>query len=668
MKDQELQPKALVHHNEWGVGQVVTLQDDGQWVVISFPSKPDHRMSRELALRSLTSLPYDGLEAALRRDIDAVRSWVREAPLRLVAAILVDDGGSGKASTIRGRLEGRVLRDIKWATWWKRVQPAIKESSCFRLRTDGSIVLRVDPSQVPQAPLPNPPKTKRKEETEPASVLATKLVNGELRLHEIPTVEQQRRVFKTLIRNDQLEWLTGRTATETLMHSVATARMVLNELVVSTRIDLWVDQVSLLNQALAELLRLSADETTKQLDGEWITARTRLIESSLADALGNLKSLGEHRIHGGLIGSFVDLWLALAGRDTSQWSSESKGHIEGALANLVAADHSLMQFLAVSFSKTAAPQNIKSAALEALVGRLDPELWLPVLREMWRVGPNLVRETGWRILTRTVPRGRQLDTISNEVLTALDIKDTQLLQVLADYTNRLTRDLDSGDLRQLTSLQLKLAAQDGELARQLEPTLVPNLESFLESMLGLTPDNADSAADDVVTLILTAVHRIRAKEQAGFQMSVSELVSRITELEKALQQTEQRRDRAESTTDQLRRSFRLPERWAEFQGQKVVLEGVAQYYQELKRAGAIGSLNQHTIDLALRRLDSTLAQFRVIKIGTPGEREVFNSGRHQYIPGEEGPGDSVVVDCPGFIWQDPSGNEVILVKAQVKAQ
>ena len=127
-------------------------------------------------------------------------------------------------------------------------------------------------------------------------------------------------------------------------------------------------------------------------------------------------------------------------------------------------------------------------------------------------------------------------------------------------------------------------------------------------------------------------------------------------------------DRAEAVSDQLRRDFRLPERWAEFQGQKMVLEEIARYHQELVRAGSTGSLDQQAIDWVLRRLESTLAQFRVTKVGTPGGHDTFNPRQHQFIPGKEGTDEQVVVESPGFIWLDPAGNEVILAKAQVRAQ
>jgi molecular chaperone GrpE (heat shock protein) len=120
--------------------------------------------------------------------------------------------------------------------------------------------------------------------------------------------------------------------------------------------------------------------------------------------------------------------------------------------------------------------------------------------------------------------------------------------------------------------------------------------------------------------------------------------------------------------DQLRRGFKLPEKWAEFQGQKMVLEEITKYYQELERAGTTGSLDRQSIDWITRRLDTALSQFRVTKIGTFGSHHDFDVSRHQLIPGEGDPGGGVIVESPGFVWVDPEGNEVVLVKSQVRSQ
>ena len=81
-----------------------------------------------------TSDPDDGLQAMLRTRPEEVISWVENAPLRLIGAALADMQGAGKAGDLQHRLERPVLErtDVRWQTWWKKVQPTLKESRFFR--------------------------------------------------------------------------------------------------------------------------------------------------------------------------------------------------------------------------------------------------------------------------------------------------------------------------------------------------------------------------------------------------------------------------------------------------------------------------------------------------------------------------------------------------------
>lgn len=665
MKDQELQTGVLVRHRQWGVGQLVAIEDAGRQIVVDFRGKPQHSMAREMALRSLTTIPAAGLDAMLWDDPNALLSWTNEAPLKLIAAALTDMGGSGKSREIREKLEGRVLRDIKWVTWWKRVQPAVKESPNFMVNKDGSTTLRGEPNQIPYAPLPSAPKTVRKKDVESTSSLALKIVGGDIKLQDIPTLDQQRRVFRAVAKKNLWEWLEEEGFTEELLSSIPTARMVFDELARSGQFDRWADKASRYYQAITEGLNLSAGPVDKRLDGKWITGRTGMIETICATAIG---TPGFQGIDGGLIESLVDLWLVVADRNTSDWSTEAQGHIEVSLAFFLTENPVLSGSLAAGFSRSQTPSTVKIKAFESFIHRFDSEQRLPVLREMWRLGLDPAREIGWRILTRTIPPDGLSQALVQEIDHIIDGGDNLLLQVLADYSKRVSPESTDNDLRIITLTQLKLAALSEEASKLLKDHLIRNLESVLASISGVIPENDEPVTQDLIGLILSSANRVLVTEKAQLQKTMSELQSRIEELENSLQHTQQRNVRVEAMGDQLRRGFKLPEQWAEFQGQKTVLEEVAKYYQELERAGTTGSLDQQAIDWVTRRLDITLSQFRVTRIGTPGSQDNFDASKHQLIPGESGTGDGVIVESPGFVWVDPEGNEVILAKSQVRAR
>ncbi len=74
-----------------------------------------------------------GLEELRLDRPDEVRSWVNEAPLKLVAAALTDIRGMAKVGAIKERLEGLVLdAGEKWRPWWDQVRPAVGDSKYFR--------------------------------------------------------------------------------------------------------------------------------------------------------------------------------------------------------------------------------------------------------------------------------------------------------------------------------------------------------------------------------------------------------------------------------------------------------------------------------------------------------------------------------------------------------
>jgi len=155
MKENEVEANVFVYHREWGVGRIIAIQADGQSVLVQFRNRPEHRMSREIALRSLDKLPNDGLEATLWNNPETAYMWVRNGPLRLVAATLADAGGAGKPKDLQTRLQQRVLRDVNWNTWWKRIQPLVKQSPYFQVK-NGSYILVGNASDVPEEMPPTP--------------------------------------------------------------------------------------------------------------------------------------------------------------------------------------------------------------------------------------------------------------------------------------------------------------------------------------------------------------------------------------------------------------------------------------------------------------------------------------------------------------------------------
>ena len=116
-----------------------------------------------------------GLEELRRDHPDEVRSWVNEAPLKLVAAALTDIRGMAKAGLIKEEIQDLLLdADEKWQPWWDRVRPAVGDSDFFRTETNAkkaitAIGLRPGyyADDVPTEPLPPKPAKAPKKKADP---------------------------------------------------------------------------------------------------------------------------------------------------------------------------------------------------------------------------------------------------------------------------------------------------------------------------------------------------------------------------------------------------------------------------------------------------------------------------------------------------------------------
>ena len=165
MEPRELRQETLVEHPELGVGKITRVEREQHRAVVNFRSEPEYRMTVKDALASLEARPAGGLSAHLYESPDDVLSWVADGQLRLVGATLLDLGGAGKTKDLQSRLEKPVLSLVgaKWATWWNKVQPSLKESEYFEFQKPYTYRLQdgVYVEQIPVEPLTATAKVKK---------------------------------------------------------------------------------------------------------------------------------------------------------------------------------------------------------------------------------------------------------------------------------------------------------------------------------------------------------------------------------------------------------------------------------------------------------------------------------------------------------------------------
>ena len=672
INEKQLLPDNFVQlpDNSGRVGKIVELEEEGQWIVIDFKDKTNRRVDRRQALR-MHLLPPGGFLASDFRDHEGTRALMVDGPLRLVASALIDFkslGKSSKASDLKSRLgTERMLPDgMTWETWWNRVRPAIKEVPDFReSKGNYSLSLSVMTStDVPLSPLPDPPRPatrKAKQPVEPVAEVVPRIISGDLPFTEIQGVAQQRKVFRALQKSNDLDWLDKPGIPADLLVSVPTARMVSGELFKSHRPDRWPDILGRFCHSMETDVHGAPENGDQHRTDDWVKSRLQIIEGLWTYVMENQAFAVDCGV---FTGRLAGLWLALRSSTTAYENSVSIS--EDGLADLLATDHSLMPFFAASFSDDRYGSRVRSEALESLLNRIGTTHQLSVIREMWCVGPEESIDLGWRMLTRSTPVERVPEVVTQEIEKTFDGIHRDLLVALAEYTTRLDHNTGSDLSGSVISHQLMLASLDPGASRLMGSSLVRNLESVLAIRSDRATDEEEAGVGDLLDSMVSAMRNVMAAESADQLQVIGSLQSRIEELEADLERSGVRQSRTETANEQLRRGYRLPEELVEARGQKKVLEEIAKYHQELEHASSAGNLDRETVDWLLRLLENTETQFHVERVGAPGDTCIFNPDIHSYRPGEEGDGGPVTLESSGLVWNDPSGERVILARAQVK--
>ena len=181
MTDSIIQPGTFVRHATKGVGRVGE-QDNSGGVTVNFKNGERQQIKASVA-SNLKLLPNNGLAALTWNGPEEIRSWIDDAPLKLIAAAIADIGSSPKIGEIKNALQGQGKvfdADVKLSpTWWNRAsQAAANDSRHFlavrnKSNSITSIRLIGDVEKVPAGPLP--PRTPK---VNPAS-LWKKWLNGE---------------------------------------------------------------------------------------------------------------------------------------------------------------------------------------------------------------------------------------------------------------------------------------------------------------------------------------------------------------------------------------------------------------------------------------------------------------------------------------------------------
>lgn len=126
-----------VYHKSWGVGQVFSVDTQGEKVNINFEKKSNHSVAMDIAPAILQKLDKDDLLVMIYAQKDVLNKMIEENPVDLIKLTLKYFKGKASVSHIKNRLISGVIPPEAWIKWWTNTKKLLKKDPCIRL-TDGT--------------------------------------------------------------------------------------------------------------------------------------------------------------------------------------------------------------------------------------------------------------------------------------------------------------------------------------------------------------------------------------------------------------------------------------------------------------------------------------------------------------------------------------------------
>jgi hypothetical protein len=644
----------IVSHHEWGVGLITEIDPNASLPVkIDFKGKPSHQMTIELARSNLTLMPSNGLEALFIKSPQILSRWSEAAPFKLIAAALIDFGKPTKPSILGSAIESKSLLNTNWEKWWKRVQPVIKESTMFRRDSKGAYSLTVPLEMIPDMPLPAPPPKKKKERitNQAAKDIAARVASGESNLAEIKGAE----ILKPVLRELLKKGIPSQQASDAFLKvtdgPVKNIRFVIDALVKSKRF-------ANLTIVLEQIITQSRQSYER---GEQDITKLGLVEYGV-------KKLVSHPLPSEIQGQFVVLTQRLLGfaldiwqSEATKWRSELIRDTLSPIPILVQDNRQMFIMLSDYLANHASATSSKIGISEELVKQVSSNQKEFLRDEIIAAGIRFHTQFAREYIIRAVIA----DNRAAWVLQFLERSfPGRSLQSLAEILKTGLQNLQPADREKSFEIIVALASAISLLRSQSYQSFQADVEYALEETLikGISSVNRPEVG------IIQSIMRIYDEKSklANNRASVllKEKESEIGSLNMKLDEMANKNVRQEEEIKRLQSGYRIPEKWAVFQGKKEISEGLAELYQDallFKDA----SIDSGTRRWLLQHIEIMLQTRGISLMGKAGEKEKYDPAKHDFLLGTREITDYVEIIAPGFQLQDPNGNKIVLTRARV---
>jgi transcription elongation factor GreA len=112
------------YHGTWKLGKIIDM--DSENIVISFAGKPEHKMSVQMALQSLTPVPKDHLYVMQYEDPEYVKNLFKDDFMQFFEILIKSYGGKILLEDIKRELIPAYVSDKGWSKWWSKARTKIK--------------------------------------------------------------------------------------------------------------------------------------------------------------------------------------------------------------------------------------------------------------------------------------------------------------------------------------------------------------------------------------------------------------------------------------------------------------------------------------------------------------------------------------------------------------
>lgn len=117
------------YHNTWKLGKIIDM--DSENIVISFSGKPEHKMSIQMALQSLTPIPKDHLYVMQYEDPDYINNLFKDDFIQFFEILIRSYGGKVLLEDIKRELIPAFVTEKGWSKWWSKARTKIKRDSHY---------------------------------------------------------------------------------------------------------------------------------------------------------------------------------------------------------------------------------------------------------------------------------------------------------------------------------------------------------------------------------------------------------------------------------------------------------------------------------------------------------------------------------------------------------